>query len=110
MYDKITSLFKPLNLIGLPLFGGFPYLFAHDDGAAETPAIDTGDTALMIVCTVLLLLMTLPGLALFYGGLVRVKNLLSVLMHCFELAWLPFSGSSASKASLLKVTMPGSVT
>lgn len=85
---KIKSLIKPLNLIGLLLFGGSTSLFAQDEGAAGTPAIDTGDTALMIVCTVLVLLMTLPGLALFYGGLVRAKNLLSVLMHCFAVACL----------------------
>ena len=42
----------------------------------------------MIVCTVLVLLMTLPGPALFCGGLVRAKNLLSVLMHCFAVAFL----------------------
>lgn len=57
--------------------------------AAEgTPAIDTGNTAWMITATVLVLLMTLPGLALFYGGLVRAKNVLSVLMHCYAIAAL----------------------
>ncbi|NBP82138.1 ammonium transporter, partial [bacterium] len=44
------------------------------------------DTAWMIVATALVLLMTLPGLALFYGGLVRSKNVLSVLVQCFALA------------------------
>ena len=53
----------------------------------ETP-IDTGNTAWMITATVLVLLMTLPGLALFYGGLVRSKNVLSVLMHCYAIAAL----------------------
>ncbi len=47
------------------------------------PKIDTGDTAWMIVATLLVLLMTIPGLALFYGGLVRRKNVLNVLMQCF---------------------------
>jgi len=47
------------------------------------PAIDSGDTAWMIVATALVLLMTIPGLALFYGGLVRRKNVLNVLMQCF---------------------------
>ena len=51
--------------------------------AAETPAIDTGSTAWMITATVLVMLMTIPGLALFYGGLVRAKNMLSVLMQVF---------------------------
>jgi len=54
----------------------------------ETPALNTGDTAWMITATVLVLFMTLPGLALFYGGLVRAKNVLSVLMHCFAIACL----------------------
>jgi Amt family ammonium transporter len=42
-----------------------------------------GDTAWMTVATVLVILMTIPGLALFYGGLVRSKNMLSVLMQVF---------------------------
>ncbi len=52
------------------------------------PAADSGDTAWMITATVLVLFMTLPGLALFYGGLVRRQNVLSVLMHCFAIACL----------------------
>src|SRR5690606_8368924 len=47
--------------------------------AAAAPALNSGDTAWMIVSTVLVLLMIVPGLALFYGGLVRSKNMLSVL-------------------------------
>jgi Amt family ammonium transporter len=51
---------------------------------AETPpAIDTGDTAWMLTATALVLLMTIPGVALFYGGMVRKKNLLDVTMQCF---------------------------
>jgi Amt family ammonium transporter len=60
-------------------------------GRAQTPTpatLNTGDTAWMITATVLVLFMTLPGLALFYGGLVRMQNVLSVLMHCFTLACL----------------------
>jgi Amt family ammonium transporter len=52
------------------------------------PVIDSGDTAWMIVATALVLLMTLPGLALLYAGMVRVKNALSVLMQCFAIAAL----------------------
>ncbi|TAN48771.1 MAG: ammonium transporter [Methylococcaceae bacterium] len=48
-----------------------------------TPTINKGDTAWMIVATVLVILMTIPGLALFYGGMVRAKNMLSVLMQVF---------------------------
>jgi ammonium transporter, Amt family len=51
-------------------------------------AIDSGDTAWMIVATALVLLMTLPGLALLYAGMVRVRNALSVLMQCFAIAAL----------------------
>ncbi len=50
--------------------------------AADESVIDTGDTAWMLVSTALVLLMT-PGLAFFYGGLVRRKNMLSILMQCF---------------------------
>lgn len=50
-----------------------------------TPVADSGDTAWMIVATALVLLMTIPGLALFYGGLVRRKNVLNVLMQCLIL-------------------------
>ena len=46
------------------------------------------DTAWIIVATALVLLMTLPGLALFFGGLVRARNVLSVFMHCYAIACL----------------------
>jgi Amt family ammonium transporter len=51
-------------------------------GAAESP-INSGDTAWMLTATALVLFMTIPGLALFYGGLVRTRNVLSILMQCF---------------------------
>jgi Amt family ammonium transporter len=54
-----------------------------EEAAAAPPAIDTGDTAWVLASTALVLVMTLPGLALFYGGLVRAKNILNVLMQCF---------------------------
>ncbi|MGM3275225.1 ammonium transporter [Ralstonia sp. 24A2] len=50
--------------------------------AAATPVPNKGDTAWLLVSTAFVILMTLPGLALFYGGLVRKKNMLSVLMQC----------------------------
>jgi len=53
--------------------------------AQEAPALNAGDTAWMIVATALVLFMTLPGLALFYSGLVRAKNALSILMQCFAI-------------------------
>ncbi len=51
--------------------------------AAPAPVADKGDTAWMLASTVLVILMTIPGLALFYGGMVRTKNMLSVLMQVF---------------------------
>ncbi len=54
--------------------------------AEEVPTIDTGDTAWMLISTVLVLAMIVPGLALFYGGLVRTKNMLSVLTHVLAVA------------------------
>jgi Amt family ammonium transporter len=51
--------------------------------AAAPPVPNKGDTAWMMVSTILVILMTIPGLALFYGGLVRAKNMLSVLMQVF---------------------------
>ena len=63
-------------------------------GSAGAATLDTGDTAWVLVATALVLFMTIPGLALFYGGLVRSKNVLSILMQCLaltaamSLAWL----------------------
>jgi len=55
---------------------------------AAEPAINGPNTAWMLTATALVLFMTLPGLALFYGGLVRTKNVLSVIMQCFAIAGL----------------------
>ena len=54
--------------------------------AAPAMTIDKGDTTWMMLSTILVLLMTVPGLALFYGGLVRTKNMLSVLMQVMMIA------------------------
>ena len=55
---------------------------------AQEPTVDNANTAWILTSTALVLFMTLPGLALFYGGLVRHKNVLSVLMQCFSIACL----------------------
>ena len=64
-----------------------PAAAAAASGAASTPTIvetvNKGDTTWMLVSTVLVIMMSIPGLALFYGGLVRSKNMLSVLMQVF---------------------------
>src|SRR6185437_14249230 len=62
---------------GLLLLLAAPLLHA----ATPAPTVDKGDVAWMLTSTLLVLLMTVPGLALFYGGLVRAKNVLSVLMQ-----------------------------
>ena len=51
--------------------------------ADEKPKLDTGDTAWMLTSTALVLMMTIPGLALFYGGMVRKKNVLATVMQSF---------------------------
>jgi Amt family ammonium transporter len=69
--------------------------------AAETPTLNTANTAWLLTSSVLVLFMTIPGLALFYGGLVRAKNVLSVLMQCFaitcmvSIVWVLFAYSLA---------------
>ena len=60
-------------------------LAAAVDPALAAPTLNKGDTAFMFTSTVLVLLMTIPGLALFYGGLVRTKNMLSLLMQVFAI-------------------------
>ena len=62
-------------------------LLAPAQARAED-VLDKGDTAWILTSSALVLLMTLPGLALFYGGLVRTKNLLSILMQCLAAAGL----------------------
>jgi Amt family ammonium transporter len=84
--------------------------------ALAEDALDSGDTSWILASTALVLFMTLPGLALFYGGLVRTKNVLSVLMQCFALAsmitilWLVCGYSLAFDASGMQagVTNPSS--
>ena len=76
---------KPRAALGMLLvlmFLALPKLALAED------ALDSGDTAWLLTSTALVLFMTIPGLALFYGGLVRTKNVLSVLMQCFALTGL----------------------
>ena len=73
---------------------------AWAEEAAAPPSVDTGDTAWVLAASALVLMMTLPGLALFYGGLVRAKNVLNVLMQCVISAGVVgCSGSSSATAS-----------
>lgn len=100
-----------VGLMGMALAGALPALAeetatsaavagtAAPVTAAAASAVNTGDTAWVLVSTALVMLMTIPGLALFYGGLVRKKNVLSVLMQCFflmcavSLQWVIFGYS-----------------
>ena len=68
--------------------GLFAVLLCMLPGLASADGVDTGDTAWMIVATVLVLFMTIPGLSLFYAGMVRSKNVLSVLVQCFAITAL----------------------
>ena len=72
------------NALGLG--AGATLLLAADAAYAGEDVINSGDTAWILTSSALVLLMTLPGLALFYGGLVRSKNILSVLMQCLTSA------------------------
>lgn len=62
------------------------FIFALTPSLASADTVDSGDTAWILTATALVLFMTLPGLSLFYAGLVRSKNVLSVLMQCFAIA------------------------
>ncbi len=74
-----------LNSISIPLLGVGLLLIAPDPASA-TDTLDAANTAWILTSTALVLFMTLPGLALFYAGLVQAKNVLSVMMHCFTIA------------------------
>ncbi|UJQ93559.1 ammonium transporter [Mariluticola halotolerans] len=81
---KMSKLAGAASLIALGLTLPTLAQEAALEAAAKTiQAVDKGDTTWMLVSTILVILMTLPGLALFYGGLVRAKNMLSVLMQVF---------------------------
>ncbi|MEI7881542.1 MAG: ammonium transporter [bacterium] len=108
---KRTGWIAGLTGMGMALAGALPALAeetatsaavagaAAPVPAAAASAVNTGDTAWVLVSTALVMLMTIPGLALFYGGLVRKKNVLSVLMQCFflmcavSLQWVIFGYS-----------------
>jgi Amt family ammonium transporter len=74
-FSKILLLACTLSLFAPPAF-------------AQASDLNAGDTAWMLTATALVLFMTLPGLALFYGGLVRAQSVLSVLMHCLSICCL----------------------
>jgi len=81
---KKLSLGKVLVTVFLLLTTALPEIVS----AQETPMLDSGDTAWMLTSTALVLFMAIPGLSLFYAGMVRTKNALSVMVQCFAIACL----------------------
>src|SRR4030042_5377418 len=75
------SWFAGGHRLAVVLSAALPVLLLARSARAED-AVSPGDTAWMMTSTALVLMMTVPGLALFYGGLVRAKNVLSILMQC----------------------------
>ena len=73
------------RLLGRASLGAVLALIPVFAGAQDAGGLDSGDTAWLLTATALVLFMTIPGLALFYSGLVRSKNVLSVLMQCFTI-------------------------
>jgi Amt family ammonium transporter len=124
---KLTSKIAGLGGLGMTLFAALP---AWAQGATSAPAaatpftptaemVNKGDTTWMLVSSALVLMMSVPGLALFYGGLVRTKNMLSVLMQVLtivavaSLIWvcygysLAFTGGSPYIGGLSKAFLKG---
>jgi Amt family ammonium transporter len=91
------------NNLAYPIYAILLAMFLPAVAKAQEPgpALDSGDTAWILVATGLVLFMTIPALALFYGGLVRTKNVLSILMQCLVLTallsivWVAFGYSLA---------------
>jgi Amt family ammonium transporter len=105
----------------LAVAGGATALLAATSAALaqEEPALDSGDTAWMLTATALVLMMTIPGLAMFYGGMVRKKNVLAMTMQVFAtccvatLVWmavgysLAFAGEGAFVGDLSRLFLRG---
>ena len=93
MFLSSPGALSPLKRVGTPkagfLLGGIAAVSLLNGGAAmaadAAPAIDSGDTAWMLISIALVLMMTIPGLGLFYAGMVRRKNVLATLMQSFAL-------------------------
>src|SRR5579872_3330467 len=100
MHDSVVTARRRLALL-LPAALAMVLAVSAPAWAGDSAVIDSGDTAWVLIASALVLFMTLPGLGLFYGGLVRARNLLSVLMHCFAICsvvsvlWAAFGYSLA---------------
>ena len=89
-----------------------PSLLAQEASGADMPALDSGNTAWILTSSILVLLMSIPGIALFYGGLVRQKNVLSVIMQTLfivgvvSILWIAFGYSWAFDTSFAESGNP----
>lgn len=101
-----------LSLVALFALFSMPVAAQTTAAASMAPKIDAGDTAWMIVATAFVLLMSIPGLALFYGGLVRRKNVLNVFMQIFILVavisveWVVVGYSNAFGSNSIEFLKP----
>ena len=124
-----TAIASPARMVNLPAIGKFVGILAlaglaltglpAGALAAETAKLDSGDTAWMLTATALVLLMTVPGLALFYGGMVRKRNVLTIVMQVFAITciativWfavaysIAFGGDGAYWGGLSKAFLAG---
>jgi len=101
-----TKIAAGIGAVGVAALAAMP-AFAQAAAASPIPAatVDKGDTAWMLVSSALVLMMSVPGLALFYGGLVRTKNMASVLTQCFTITcmiaviWVTWGYSMAFTAN-----------
>ncbi len=89
MDTKPRAGIKPLKTLALgPVAGLLAMVLPTSAALAEEAKLDSGDTAWMLTATAIVLMMTIPGLALFYGGMVRKKNVLTIVMQVFAIACL----------------------
>ncbi len=86
IFSKHNKLINFLFFLGATLLPAL--VWAEEVASAPAPTANPGDTAWMLTSTALVLMMTIPGLALFYAGMVRSKNVLSVMMQCFAVTSL----------------------
>ena len=77
-----------LPVLAAALLAALPALLLAGPALADDPKVDTGDTAWMLTSTALVLMMTVPGVALFYAGMVRKKNVLATMMQSFSICAL----------------------
>ncbi|MBT3916494.1 MAG: ammonium transporter [Rhodospirillaceae bacterium] len=83
----MTKIFKLTSLLAI-IAAGIVFMIDPALAAEEKPKLDTGDTAWLLTSTAIVLMMTIPGLALFYGGMTRKKNVLATLMQSFAITCL----------------------